>query len=149
MTYYRRLALARAPGDVDAIESEMIAHAGPPPEEARALVDVIRLRILARAAGVASISRHDGRFSIRFDGPPFDESVQRMLRSHLRADLRGRVQVTPGGITVRPVEKAFADQIAALGEFIGHVGRLVARNETAAASDAELVDAAGRSGPAR
>jgi transcription-repair coupling factor (superfamily II helicase) len=129
MTYYRRLALARRPSDVDAIETEMIAHAGPLPEEARALVDVIRLRIIAREAGVTSISRQDGRFSIRFDGPPFDESMQRMLRAHLRADQRARVQVTPGGITVRPAEKVFADQVAALGEFIGHVSRLVARSD--------------------
>jgi transcription-repair coupling factor (superfamily II helicase) len=138
MTYYRRLALARTAGDVDAIAAELAAHAGPLPEEARALVDVIRLRIVARAAGVTSIVRQDGRFSIRFDGPPFDDAVQRMLRAHLR----GRVQVTPGGISVRLTEKAFADQAAALGDLIGHVNRLVARSD--ARNDASGVEGRGR-----
>jgi transcription-repair coupling factor (superfamily II helicase) len=124
MAYYRRLAGARTTEELEPLVSELVEHYGAPPAEAQALLDVVRLRIAARAAGVSSIVRQDGRFVVRFgDGAAFDERLQLQLR----LALGGRAQVGPAGLVVRPRGHRVADQTALLGELLAVVGRVSAR----------------------
>ncbi len=124
MTYYRRLAAARQPAELEAAAAELEQHYGPPPDEARALIDVVRLRIAARAAGVTSIVRQDGRFVVRLgEGPAFDEAAQ----LHLRLALGSRAEVSQGGIVLRVAGRRFADQVTALIDLLALVGRASAK----------------------
>ncbi|HKX19454.1 MAG TPA: transcription-repair coupling factor, partial [bacterium] len=62
---YRRLAEARALEDAAAAMEELRDRYGPLPEPAQRLGDVIRLRALARGAGVAAVSRGGGGVLVR------------------------------------------------------------------------------------
>jgi transcription-repair coupling factor (superfamily II helicase) len=129
MAYYRRLAAARAAAEVDQIAADLTEQYGPPPAPAQALLGAVRLRLAARLAGVTSIVRQDDRFVVRFgDGAVFDEAIQRRLR-----DARGvRIQVMPGGVSVRVPGPTFTDQATALADVLGLMRRLVVRTEAAA-----------------
>jgi len=129
MSGYRRLAAARTVEEVETIAADLTEQFGPPPPEARALLDVVRLRTVARNAGVTSITRQNGRFVVRFGtGTTFDERTQRQLR-HL---LGGRAQVTAAGLMVRASGESFADQATALGETLALVGSLSSHATTGA-----------------
>jgi transcription-repair coupling factor (superfamily II helicase) len=124
MTYYRRLAAARAPDELEALSKEMEEQHGSPPAQARALLDAVRLRMAARAAGVMSITRQESRFVVRFgEGTAFDEQTQLQLRLALGS----RAQVTSMGIIVRATGSDLSDQTAALAELLVRVGRVSAR----------------------
>ncbi|HEV2284150.1 MAG TPA: transcription-repair coupling factor [bacterium] len=93
---YRRLADARTPEDAAAAVEELRDRYGPLPDPVRRLGDVIRLRALARAAGVAAVSRGEGGVLLRLlnaaaAGP----------RVHTRiAQSRGRLRWTAEGIFI-------------------------------------------------
>jgi transcription-repair coupling factor (superfamily II helicase) len=122
--YYRRFAAARTMHDADAITAELEERFGALPGEARALVDAVRLRIVARDVGATTIAYQDHRFVVRFgEGSHFDDATQR----HLRRALGSRVQVTATGLVVRAQGATLADQIIALREILAQVGRLSAQ----------------------
>ncbi len=66
MACYRRLAAAWTDDEVEVAASDMEQRYGPPPPPAQALLDAVRLRIVARDAGVASITRQGSGFVVRF-----------------------------------------------------------------------------------
>jgi len=55
---YRRLSRATAAGQVDDLAAELADRFGPPPDEARRLLDFARLRCRALDLGIDSITRH-------------------------------------------------------------------------------------------
>jgi transcription-repair coupling factor (superfamily II helicase) len=55
---YRRLSRATAASQVEELARELADRFGPPPDEARRLLDFARLRTLAAARGIDSITRH-------------------------------------------------------------------------------------------
>jgi transcription-repair coupling factor (superfamily II helicase) len=55
---YRRLSRATAAGQVDDLAVELADRFGPPPDEARRLLDFARLRCQAIDLGIDSITRH-------------------------------------------------------------------------------------------
>jgi transcription-repair coupling factor (superfamily II helicase) len=57
---YRRLSRATAEGQIDDLAAELADRFGPPPDEARRLLDFARLRTAALALGIDSITRHPG-----------------------------------------------------------------------------------------
>ncbi len=59
--FYRRLALAETPASVDAITRELNDRFGPPPAPAKILLTFTRIRALAEAAGIASVSNEGNR----------------------------------------------------------------------------------------
>jgi transcription-repair coupling factor (superfamily II helicase) len=123
MMFYRRLSGAGTAEEVDVVAADLEDRAGPPPPEAQALLDAVRLRIVARSAGVTSITWQDGRFAVRFgEGGRLDEAMQRRLR----AALGGRAQVSAVGLTVRASGSSFTDRASALRETLTQVGRLSA-----------------------
>ncbi|GAP63830.1 transcription-repair coupling factor [Ardenticatena maritima] len=66
---YRRLAQARTLDDADDIEHELRDRFGPLPEPAAALLDLLRVRLLARAAGVTAVRRRGETLIIELPGP--------------------------------------------------------------------------------
>ena len=59
LAVYQRLSQAASEADVGAIEQELRDRFGEPPQAARSLVWVVRLRLLATAAGVGAIGTED------------------------------------------------------------------------------------------
>ncbi len=121
MTLYRRLAVARAADEVDAIEADLAERAKTLPAPAQSLVDAVRVRVAARAADVTGITREGNRFVVRLAvGGSLDDAMQRRLRSALG----GRAQVTAVGVSVRASGEGFSAQAKALIEVLAFVGRL-------------------------
>jgi transcription-repair coupling factor (superfamily II helicase) len=120
MAFYRRLAAARTAEDVEAVATDLRERGALPPP-VRALIDVVRLRTVARAAGVASIAREDGRFTVRLGvGGHLDDATQRRLR----AVLGQRAQISATGLTVRASGKEFSEQTRALRDVLMLLGGL-------------------------
>jgi transcription-repair coupling factor (superfamily II helicase) len=93
---YRRLAEARTVDDAAAAIDELRDRYGPLPDSVRNLAEVIRLRALARAAGVAAISRGGGGVLVRLVSP-----APAAPRVHPRiAQSRGRLRWTAEGIVI-------------------------------------------------
>lgn len=108
---YRRLSEAQTPEECNQVESELRDRYGPLPDPARHLVEVARLRVLARRAGVTALVRVSGGVVVRLQDP--DGSRERA--QEVVASLRGRARWTPEGIVVRAGEGSLDD-----------VGRVVA-----------------------
>jgi transcription-repair coupling factor (superfamily II helicase) len=61
---YRRLSRATTPRQVEELARELADRFGPPPDEARRLLDFALLRTLAAARGIDSLTRHPGMIMI-------------------------------------------------------------------------------------
>jgi transcription-repair coupling factor (superfamily II helicase) len=82
-------------GDLAAFRQEVIDRFGPMPPAVVRLVEVAELRLAAESAGVASISREEGRLVVRFGA-----SLTRAAAMRLLGD---------GGLPgVRPTDVTFA-----------------------------------------
>jgi transcription-repair coupling factor (superfamily II helicase) len=93
---YRRLAETRTPEDAAAAIVELRDRYGALPEPVQNLAGVIRLRALARSAGVAAISRGSAGVLVRFTNP-----ADAGPRVHMRiAQSRGRLRWTADGIVI-------------------------------------------------
>ena len=62
---YRRLARTADTDDVDSMEEELLDRFGPPPWQVQNLLYSLRLKLMARQAGVESITREDVRIVLR------------------------------------------------------------------------------------
>jgi len=94
---YRKLASARSPQEVAAVEEELQDRYGPLPEPVRNLVQVAALREMARALGVLSVSREARGILVRVRG-----GVPAREGRWLALEYRGRVEALPEGLLVRP-----------------------------------------------
>ena len=56
LRFYRRLSSASEPSDVDAIAAELADRFGPLPDQARNLVAILRLKIVAAAVGLVALA---------------------------------------------------------------------------------------------
>jgi transcription-repair coupling factor (superfamily II helicase) len=75
---YKHLAAVRTLEDVDALRAEMVDRYGDPPEVVAALLDVARLRVRLREAGVGEVTSAGS--NIRFAGVDLPESAQMRLK---------------------------------------------------------------------
>ena len=124
MAYYRRLAAARSIEEVDGLAAEL-GERGALPLPVQSLIEAVRVRAVARTAGVTSITREDGRFTVRLGaGGHLDDAAQRRLRSTLGS----RAQVSAIGMTVPAVGKEFSEQARGLREVLTLLGHLAAHS---------------------
>jgi transcription-repair coupling factor (superfamily II helicase) len=75
---YKHLAAVRTIDDVDALVEEMVDRYGDPPEIVAALLDVARLRVRLREAGIGEVTAAGS--NIRFAGIDLPESAQLRLK---------------------------------------------------------------------
>jgi transcription-repair coupling factor (superfamily II helicase) len=93
LVLYKRLASCRDDSEVDRIRDELLDRFGVMPEEAENLIEVIRIKILARRLGIASIDQQKGELVLTAaESTQIDP--QRLLR--LLTQAKGRLRVTPG-----------------------------------------------------
>jgi len=107
LTLYKRLANCEAPEELDAMQEELIDRFGLAPEPAQALLESHRLRIAARALGVARIDANGDAIALQFiDQPPLDGArFMQLLQRHRHWKLSGpsklRVQTPSEGLAPR------------------------------------------------
>jgi transcription-repair coupling factor (superfamily II helicase) len=75
---YKHLAAVRTAEDVDGLRAEMTDRYGEPPEVVEALLDVARLRVHLRGAGIGEVTSAGS--NLRFAGVDLPESAQMRLK---------------------------------------------------------------------
>jgi transcription-repair coupling factor (superfamily II helicase) len=110
---YRRLAQLDSMEQIDEMEQELEDRFGPPPQAARNLFYQLRLKALARDAGVAAIVTDDGRLALRSAGVDYPNHEE------LREALAGRAVVSRRQLLMQ-LEPGWRDR---LPEVLREVGR--------------------------
>jgi transcription-repair coupling factor (superfamily II helicase) len=107
LTLYKRLANCETADALDAMQEELIDRFGDAPEAAQALVESHRLRIAARALGVARIDANGDAIRLQFvDRPPLDgarfmQLLQRQRHWKLSGPGALRAQTPSEGLAAR------------------------------------------------
>jgi len=89
LVLYKKLSNARSGHEVDRVRDEILDRYGPMPPDAENLIQVIRLKILARRIGIAAISLVRGELVLDV-GTPSQIDPQHLVQmlSHARGTLR-------------------------------------------------------------
>ena len=73
LSFYKKLATARTPEQIDALLEEIVDRFGKLPAQAQTLIDVHRLRVLSQPYGVVKVDAAPGMINITFKPqPPVD-----------------------------------------------------------------------------
>ncbi len=100
MTFYKKVASARDDQRLEDIRGEMRDRFGALPENVEALLQFIRLKLLAKNIGVISIAREGAKAAVRFQ-PTAKIDPNRLLEM-LQANAEAKF--TPAGVLSLPVE---------------------------------------------
>jgi transcription-repair coupling factor (superfamily II helicase) len=98
LSFYKRLATARTAEHIDALLEELVDRFGKLPPQAQTLIDVHRLRVLARPYGVIKVDAAPGVINITFKAnPPVDpmriiELVQKNRHVKLAGNEKLRIE---------------------------------------------------------
>ncbi|HLE78240.1 MAG TPA: transcription-repair coupling factor [bacterium] len=126
MAAYRKLAAARTTDEVRSASDELTDRFGTLPEAAETLLEIVRLRVLAKDAGVTSITRDKGVVAIKtargFQLPDAD-------RAALISRLRGRATVSAGVLQLQADRQRFADDVQWISEALAALTDLARRRE--------------------
>jgi transcription-repair coupling factor (superfamily II helicase) len=98
LVLYKRLAICRDDADVDRIRDELLDRFGPLPAEAENLLEIIRLKILARRLGVVAVDVARGEIVLTA-GENTNVDPQRLLNL---------LKQGGGGLRVAPDHKIYA-----------------------------------------
>jgi transcription-repair coupling factor (superfamily II helicase) len=93
LAVYQRMAQVATVEEADRLAEELADRFGPPPPLVSNLLFILRLRALARAAGIVSILSEDGQVVLRSGGPLKD-------RARLQREVRDGVQVGTAQIRI-------------------------------------------------
>jgi transcription-repair coupling factor (superfamily II helicase) len=129
MAVYRKLATARTVDDANAVVEELTDRFGSLPEPATNLIEVVRLRALAKQAGVVSITREQGRILIK---PAAGWTPSREDEARLASALQGRLTMTPTGLRLRTSGARFAEDAGLIRQTLLALTRTGRRRETTA-----------------
>ncbi len=89
---YKRLADVRATADVDELRAELVDRYGEPPEVVETLLDVARLRVRVREAGLSEITASGP--NVRFASIALPDSAQmRMQRVYPRSTYKSAAEI--------------------------------------------------------
>jgi transcription-repair coupling factor (superfamily II helicase) len=117
LVLYKRLSSCRDDAEVDAIRDELLDRFGELPAEAQNLIEVIRLKILARRLGILAIDVQRGELVLTAaDSTSLDP--QRLV--NLMTQARSGVRVAPGHKIFAPAPEGDA------AELVGAARRLLA-----------------------
>jgi transcription-repair coupling factor (superfamily II helicase) len=91
LSFYKKLATAKTSEQVDTLMEEIVDRFGKLPAQAQTLVDVHRLRVLARPYGVVKVDAAPGVTSITFKpNPPVDPMrIIELVQKHRHIKLAG------------------------------------------------------------
>ena len=109
---YKRLAGVRTADDVEAARAELRDRFGPLPEPAARLLDVVRLKGVARSVGIERLEVHGARAGITFTAQP--RVAPERLLAVLRARSRSLRLVREGVLEARLPATGWPDALEAL-----------------------------------
>jgi len=110
---YRKASAARTLEEVEEVAGELRDRYGELPEPVRNLLEIVRLKALARRAGVASVAREGDHLVLRFStSPSLSERGQRLLDQALR----GRAILHPKALVIRAGGHGFPEDARWLRE---------------------------------
>ena len=91
LSFYKKLATARTPDQIDTLLEEIVDRFGKLPAQAQTLIDVHRLRVLARPYGVAKVDAAPGVIHISFrPNPPIDSmAIIHLIQKNRHIKLAG------------------------------------------------------------
>jgi len=90
LALYKRLAGAATDADVEELRAELLDRFGASPEPAERLLDIVRIRVAARALGLEKVEAGDGRALLTFS-PATQLDPKRLVRT-IQAS-RGRLRM--------------------------------------------------------
>jgi transcription-repair coupling factor (superfamily II helicase) len=90
LALYKRLASATAQAEIDELRAELADRFGPLPEQAETLLDIVGLRVAARALGIEKIEAGEGRALLTF-APSTPVAPEHLLRTIQTS--RGRLRM--------------------------------------------------------
>src|SRR5438876_688793 len=90
LAFYKRLAGATGDTEIEDIRAELVDRFGPLPEPTRRLLDIVRIRVAARALRIEKIEAGEGRALITF-APSTDVEPARLV--HAIQASRGRLKM--------------------------------------------------------
>ena len=91
LSFYKKLATAKKTEQIDALLEEIIDRFGKLPAQAQTLIDVHRLRVIAKPYGVAKVDAAPGAITITFrKDPPIDSmAIMHLIQKNKHIKLAG------------------------------------------------------------
>ena len=91
LSFYKKLATAKNTDQIDALLEEIVDRFGKLPAQAQTLIDVHRLRVIARPYGVVKVDAAPGVINITFKkDPPIDSmAIMHLIQKNRHIKLAG------------------------------------------------------------
>jgi transcription-repair coupling factor (superfamily II helicase) len=91
LSFYKKLATAKNTDQIDALLEEIVDRFGKLPPQAQTLIDVHRLRVIARPYGVVKVDAAPGAITITFKkDPPIDSlAIMQLIQKNRHIKLAG------------------------------------------------------------
>ena len=91
LSFYKKLATAKNTDQIDRLQEEIVDRFGKLPPQAQALIDVHRLRVIAKPYGVVKVDAAPGVINITFKkNPPIDSmKIIELIQKHKHIKLAG------------------------------------------------------------
>jgi len=125
LALYRKLGAARTVDEAGSVAEEIADRYGTMPEPVQHLAEIVRLRALARDAGVTAITREKERIVIKLAAGWTPSSEE---ERHLTVQFRGRLTSGSGALRLR-TEGRFADDVEWIRQVLLTLKGLTRRRE--------------------
>ncbi len=120
LSFYKKLATAKTSTQVDALLEEIVDRFGKLPAQAQTLVDVHRLRVIAKAYGVVKVDASPALITITFKkNPPIDSMrIIQLIQKNRHIKLAGNEKLRIERELAQPRERAqmVRDVLKSLGQ---------------------------------
>jgi transcription-repair coupling factor (superfamily II helicase) len=120
LSFYKRLATAKNGDQIDALLEEIVDRFGKLPPQAQTLIDVHRLRVLARPFGVVKVDAAPGVIHITFkSNPPVDPArIIELVQKNRHIKLAGNEKLRIDRALKDPKDRAqmVRDVLRSLGQ---------------------------------
>jgi transcription-repair coupling factor (superfamily II helicase) len=120
LSFYKKLATAKTPEQIDRLLEEIVDRFGKLPPQGQTLIDVHRLRVLARPYGVIKVDAAPGVIHITFKkDPPIDSmNIIHLIQKNKHIKLAGNEKLRIERELKEPKERAqmVRDVLRSLGQ---------------------------------